>query len=272
MTKPIRLGLRVICLALCFVCLIGLVRSVSAEAETQPAKTKTTVVRQSAYEDAPVIGQMEDGTEVTVLGKRNGFYKVDCYDMKGYIAKTQIKHTKDGKYIITCQSKSSETKTFTYTDRTEAMTLRHSILALAKKQLGEPYVYGSAGPYGFDCSGLLRYLYSQHDIELQRTASRQLQDGIVVAKEGMQVGDLVFFRVRGETYPASHVGIYVGNNKMIHAGHEGIVYAPLNYGYFYDNFLCARRVIHTGTAQLSEEITDLQQVISRTGISGRQAS
>ena len=272
MTKPISLGLRLISLALCLVCMIGLVRSVSAAAETQPAKTKTTLVRQSANESAAVIGQMENGTEVTVLGKRNGFYKVDCYDMKGYIAKSQIKHTEDGKYYIDCKAKSSETKTFTYTDRTKAMKLRHSILALAKKQLGEPYVYGSIGPYGFDCSGLMYYLYAQNGFELQRTASKQLQDGIVVAKEGLQVGDLVFFRERWESYPASHVGIYAGNNKIIHAGSKGIVYADLDCDYFHENYLCARRVIHTGTAQLSEEITDVQQLIPRTGISGRKAS
>ena len=271
MTRPISLGLRVISIVLCLVCLTGLIRSVSATAEQQPAKTMTTLVRQSPYDGATVIGQMEDGTEVTVLGKRNGYYKVDCYDMNGYIAKSQIKHTEDGSYIIACKAKSSETKTFTYTDRTEAMNLRHAILALAKKQLGEPYVYGSAGPYGFDCSGLTSYLYAQNDIVLHRTASTQLQDGIIVAKEGLQVGDLVFFRLRGETYPASHVGVYAGNNKMIHAGHSGIVYDRLDEGYFYDNFLCARRIIHTGTAQLAEEITDVQQVIPRTGISGRQA-
>lgn len=272
MTKPISLGLRVISLALCLVCMIGFVRSVSATPEQQPAKTKTTLVRQSADKTAVVIGQMENGTEVTVLGKRNGFYKVDCYDMNGYIATSQIRHTEDGKYYIDCKAKSSETKTFTYTDRTEAMKLRHAILSLAKKQLGKPYIYGGTGPSGFDCSGLMYYLYGQNGLRLDRSASAQLYNGIVVAKEGLQVGDLVFCREQGETYPTSHVGIYAGNNKIIHAGQKGIVYANLDSGYFYKNYQCARRIIHTGTAQLAEEITDVQQLIPRTGISGRRAS
>ena len=275
MTKPISLGLRVVSLALCLACLIGLVRSVSAAPEQkqeQPSKTKTTLVRRSADQDAAVIGQMENGTEVTVLGSSNGFYKVDCYDLNGYIAKSQISNTEDGKYYIDCKAKSSETKTFTYTDREEAIKLRHAILALAKKQLGKPYIYGSTGPYGFDCSGLVNYLYAHNGIKLQRTASHQMQDGIIVAKEGMQVGDLVFVRESGETYPASHVGIYAGNDLVIHAGQKGIVYASIYSTYFYKNDIYVRRIIHTDMAQLSEEITDVQKVISRTGISGRRAS
>jgi len=273
MTRPKHLGLRLLSLALCLVCLVGIVRPASAAQEQQPAKTKTTLVHNSPYESAAVIGQMEDGTEVTVLEKRNGFYKVDCYDMNGYIATSQIKHTKDGKYYVNCKAKSGETKTMAYTDRDTAMELRHSILALAKEQLGEPYVYGSIGSYGFDCSGLMYYLYGEHDISLQRTASKQLQDGIIVAKEGLQVGDLVFFRERWEYYPASHVGIYAGNNKIIHASSSrGIEYADLDFDYFYENYLCARRIIHTNTAQLAQEVTDIQQVMPRTGVSGRKAS
>ena len=271
MNRPNRLGLRLVSLALCLVSLIGLVRSVSAVSQEPSPCFKTTLVHNSPYASATVIGQMEDGTEVTVLDEYNGFYKVDCYDMTGYIATSQMKHTEDGKYYINCKTKSAETKTMTYTDRSEAMDLRHSLLTLAKEQLGKPYIYGSTGPYGFDCSGLMYYLYGSHDVQLHRTASTQLQDGIIVAKEGLQVGDLIFFRETWEYYPASHVGIYAGNNRIIHASRSrGIEYADLDFDYFDKYYLCARRIIHTNTAKLAQEETDIQQVISRTGISGRQ--
>ena len=87
-----------------------------------------------------------------------------------------------------------------------------------------------------------------------RTEERQLCDGIIVSKDGLQVGDLVFFRYSGESCPASHVGIYVGDGQMLHAGNRGITYASIEDGYFGDTYLCARRVINTDTAA-SETLT-----------------
>lgn len=269
MFSPKHWGLRLVSLMLCLVCVAGLVRPATAAPEEKPAQTLTTIVRNGAYSSAAPIGQMTDGTEVKVLDSRGNYYKVDCYDMTGFIAKSQILHTEDGKYYVNCDASSAETKVFTYTDRAEAMELRHGLLNLAKEQLGEPYVYGSIGPYGFDCSGLMYYLYAQYGMELHRTASQQLQDGIVVAKEGLQVGDLIFFRESWEYYPASHVGIYAGNNKIIHASRRGIVYADLDFDYFYDYYLCARRVIYTDTARMVQPTLDTQDLIARTGISGR---
>ena len=270
MTSPKRLGLRLVSLMLCLVCLAGAVRPASAAEETQPPKTRTTIVRASAYSGATPIGQMTDGTEVTVLDSRGDYYMVDCYDMTGFIAKSQILHTKDGKYYVDCKKDSADTKVLTYTPRAEAMELRHGLLNLAKDQLGEPYIYGSIGSYGFDCSGLMYYLYQEFGISLHRTASQQLQDGIVVSKDGLQVGDLIFFREPWESYPASHVGIYAGNNKIIHASRtRGIEYADLDFDYFYENYLCARRVINTDPAKIAQPTENPQSLITRTGISGR---
>lgn len=245
-------GVRILSLVIGLVCLVPMFLPMAVAKADQSTETMTTVVRRGAYFSATVIGQMIDGTEITVLDDRRDFYQVDCYDMTGYIAKSQVEYTEDGKYYVNCQTDSSETQTLTYTAHEDALVLRHSLLALAREQLGEPYIYGSQGPYGFDCSGLTSYLYIQHDISIHRTASTQLQDGVVVAKEGLQVGDLIFFRERWESYPASHVGIYVGNNQIIHAGNSGIEYADLDDHYCSANYLCARRIINTGTAQLEE--------------------
>lgn len=252
MTKSRNLGMRLLSLALSLVCIGCLVKPTKAAPADQKQTTLTTVVRNGAYASSAVIGQMEDATEVTVLGEKRDFYKVDCYDMTGYIAKSQIVHTDDDRYYVNCNPESPDTRTMAYTDHADALALRHSLLALAKEQLGEPYIYGSSGPYGFDCSGLMYYLYAQHGISLLRTASNQLQDGIVVSKEGLQVGDLIFFRERWEYYPASHVGIYAGNNQIIHAGHDGIVYADLDFDYFAENYLCVRRIVNTNAAALED--------------------
>ena len=273
MQKTRTLGMRILSLIVGILCVLPMVLPLAVAEAEQSNETMTTVVRKSYYTSSTVIGQMIDGTEITVLGEKRDFYKVDCYDMTGYIAKSQVEYTDDGKYYVNCQAGSGETCTMTYTAHEDALVLRHSLYALAREQLGEPYIYGSRGPYGFDCSGLTSYLYAEHGIDLHRTASTQLQDGIVVAKEGLQVGDLIFFREYWEPYPASHVGIYVGNNQIIHAGHSGIEYADLDDHYFSEYYLCARRIVNTGAAQL-EEVSASQAAIgafSVNSISGRTA-
>lgn len=244
-------SLRLLSAVLVFALMLCFVAPVKAS-DTQPVHTTlTAIVRMSAsYESAP-IGQLENGAELTVLDETREFYKIDCYEMNGYIAKSQVKE-KDGKQYVDCAPESEETAVFTYEDHSTALQLRHSLYALARKQLGKPYIYGSTGPRGFDCSGLMFYLFSNHGITLHRTASQQLQDGIIVSAEAMQVGDLVFFRESWDSYPASHVGIYVGDGQIIHAGSGGMEYADLDKGYYAANFLCVRRVVDTNTAQLEQ--------------------
>lgn len=270
MTKSRKLGTRLISLVLCLVCVLCFVRPAKASDAEQKQETLTTVVRNGAYYRASVIGQMENGTAVTVLDETREFYLIDCYDMKGYIARSQIKLEEDGRYYVNCMPGSSETRIFTYEDYADALVLRHSLFALAQEQLGKPYIYGSTGMTGFDCSGLMYFLYGRHGVQLHRRASEQLQDGIVVSKEGMQVGDLVFFHESWDSCPASHVGIYIGNNQIIHASSsKGIEVADLDKHYFAANFLCVRRIVQTQAAQLEQTEPE---VAPRTVVPGRRAS
>lgn len=246
---------------MCVACLLGAVHPMAMAVEEtqvppqeQTAYTLTTLVRNYAYFSSAVIGQMEDGTEITVLGVSGSFYKVDCYDTTGYIAQSQVLHTDDGKYYVNCKEGSSETGKLEYTEYCEALGIRHGLYELAKKQLGTPYVYGGSRPGGFDCSGLMYYIFGQYGIDLHRTASGQMQDGIIVAKEGLQVGDLIFFREHGETSLCSHVGIYVGNNQIIHSGSPGVEYADLDFDYFDKYYLCARRIINTDAPSTASDL------------------
>lgn len=273
MARIPRLGMRMLCTVLCFVCLVGLVRPAAAE-EPQLAEnqTYTAIVHLKASSGSQSIGQLENGTKVTVLGKSGDFYKIDCYDMVGYIAKSQIVHTEEDEYYVNCEVGSSQTRTLTYTDHAEALELRHSLFALAKKQIGSRYVWGGTRPGGFDCSGLTSYLYKKHAIKLHRTAAQQLQDGIIIPKDALQVGDLVFFYEPGRTYPASHVGIYAGKNRIIHSGSKGVCFADLDVDYFVDYYLCARRIVNTGTVPLTQPQTrTINQTLTVNSVSGRTA-
>jgi cell wall-associated NlpC family hydrolase len=86
---------------------------------------------------------------------------------------------------------------------------------LARAQLGVPYVWGGASPAGFDCSGLVSWVYGQLGISLPHNAAALYGVGRPVAVSAMRPGDLVFFSGLG------HVGLYVGNGRMIHAPQSG---------------------------------------------------
>lgn len=100
-------------------------------------------------------------------------------------------------------------------------------IQLAKKFLGTPYVYGGANPKtGFDCSGLLQYVWGKQGVNIPRTTYQQWAAGKSVNLNGLQPGDAVFFKgsdsevVNGHVLPG-HVAMYIGNGKVIQAPHTG---------------------------------------------------
>lgn len=88
-------------------------------------------------------------------------------------------------------------------------------LQAAESKLGAPYVYGAAGPDAFDCSGLVQWAYKQAGLNLPRTSYDQAAAGWSVARDDLQVGDVISF------YGGSHSGIYAGNGNVIHASTAG---------------------------------------------------
>jgi len=85
--------------------------------------------------------------------------------------------------------------------------------------LGAPYKYGGSSTKGFDCSGFTGFVYGQLGVDLPRDSRSQFRVGEKVSLSEMDKGDLIFFDTGGGQI--SHVGIYVGNNKMAHAPSSG---------------------------------------------------
>ena len=163
------------------------------------------------------------GNRVQVLGQEGDWYRVLLDGKVGYLYSSYV--TLDA-------------------DRPEASEAAASILDLARAQLGVPYVYGGAGPSGFDCSGLVYYCFTQNGYSMNRTASGQYRQGVDVAKEDLQPGDLVFFASTGGWY-IGHVGIYLGDGEFIHASSGGrrIMVNKLSESYWVKYYYGARRLI-----------------------------
>jgi cell wall-associated NlpC family hydrolase len=98
-----------------------------------------------------------------------------------------------------------------------AGTLGEQAAALAQQYLGVPYVWGGASPSGFDCSGLVVYVYGQLGVSLPHYTGSLWNSGAHVASNQLAPGDLVFF------YNLDHVGIYIGGGLFVHAPHTGDV-------------------------------------------------
>ena len=92
--------------------------------------------------------------------------------------------------------------------------MRDSIVRLALAQVGTPYEMGGVTPDGFDCSGLVRYVFSQQHLMTPRVAERQARIGTPVRADQLRPGDLLTF---GTGARVTHIGIYVGDRKFVHA-------------------------------------------------------
>jgi peptidoglycan DL-endopeptidase LytE len=107
--------------------------------------------------------------------------------------------------------------------------------------LGTHYRFGGTSRSGLDCSSFVQHVFRDLDIQLPRTAREQFRTGEPVTSSDLQKGDLVFFQTYA-SYP-SHVGIYLGDNKMIHASSRDhkVVISSMNTPYFRSRFIGAKR-------------------------------
>lgn len=184
-------------------------------------------VRNSASTDDEVVGKLGFGTPVNVIGYiSSGWYKISCGSLVGWIHED---------YLIT--------KPLIYENLPQNSTEGEKIASFAMGYLGYPYVYGASSPdTGFDCSGFVKYVMNACGYEVNRVAADQAQNGRAVSDYELIPGDLLFFA----SSPAGidHVGIYIGNGKMIHASQEttGVIISELSGDYYNNTYVGARRI------------------------------
>lgn len=121
--------------------------------------------------------------------------------------------------VISSKNETSEKEN---TTATSSKTKGEEIAEYAKKYVGYKYVYGGSSPKtGFDCSGLTYYVYKQFGYTISRSSTAQAKNGKEVSKEDLQPGDLIIYKNTSLT-SIGHVGIYIGDNKMVHASEPGV--------------------------------------------------
>jgi murein DD-endopeptidase len=131
---------------------------------------------------------------------------------------------------------------------TEQTTVRASnevaskAIAYAREMLGKPYKYAGDTPAGFDCSGLVKYSYGRAGISMPRDTRAQRRMSVLVSMRSLREGDLLFFDQEGKK--TSHVGIYIGNGRFIHAPSSGgkVRTDSLNAEFWKKHLVEARRV------------------------------
>ena len=217
------------------------------EEKTAYIKYETVNLREKPSTTSKSLAKLKLNDQVTILEKTNSVWtKVTYQDLTGYVSSDLLTDKKqEEKEEITTTSRDGETisreevekeestipKTVTANvvkkqdDEKETQTSKtkgEEIVAYAKRYLGYRYVSGGASPStGFDCSGFTYYIYKQFGYTLARSSVEQANDGTKVEKKDLQPGDLVIYKNTALT-KIGHVGIYIGDNKMIHASEPGV--------------------------------------------------
>ena len=206
-------------------------------------------VRNAPSEKADIVTTVKNGTVCTIISQGSKWTKILTADNKtAYIITSAIfddaalanYNAKKNASVARAQSSAkAETPAKTTAPANAAMGAR--IIAEAEKYIGVRYVYGGTSPSGFDCSGLVQYTLKNVGISVNRSSRDQYKNGVAVARGDLQAGDLVFFSKGGSI---THVGIYAGNDKVIHspsAGHT-VCYTILSHMCSYSTDVGARRV------------------------------
>jgi len=127
--------------------------------------------------------------------------------------------------------------------REAADSIKDRLLRVARGMLAVPYRFGGTTLWGLDCSGFVQKTFAFLNLDLPRSAREQFREGAKVAKADLSAGDLVFFRTYAK-YP-SHVGIYLGDNRFIHASSRDrkVTIDNLDEPYYMKHYLGAKRLL-----------------------------
>lgn len=194
-----------------------------------------------------VVFQLRKGTYAKAIGIEDGWYKIKYGNNVGYIHPDyfEIRKHESANSSQKASSDSTATETVSSAESETLTDKRSEVVEFAKQLIGTKYTYGGRSPSkGFDCSGFVYYVFKNFGYTLNPGASSQMSKATSIAKSDLLPGDLVFFN-NGSARKASHVGIYIGNNKFVHAVKPGkpVTISSLSESYYSRYFVGAGRVL-----------------------------
>ncbi len=181
------------------------------------------------YDDAGfssnVVGTFANETEMQVLGVYGNWYKVKCGNQSGFVFSDYFSLNGG---IADLSAPSDEGQI---------------IVDTAMKYLGVPYVWGGSSEKGFDCSGLVNYVYKECGYTINRTAAAIYENGTYVEMSDLQVGDPICFSSSSSSI--GHVGIFIGDGQFIHAssGSGKVIISDLSESYYAKHYVGARHIV-----------------------------
>lgn len=201
--------------------------------KTKKTATDTKAVQASAAQKTPKVTEKPE--EKTKTTKTSVIQKTINKVKKTTSTVKKTKSTK--KATKTAATKANKTSK---PASTQASSRANAIVALAKQEVGKPYVWAGTSEDGFDCSGLVQYVYNHAaGINMPRTTYDQVKVGKTVSMDQLQAGDLIFW---GDANAPYHVAIYIGNNQYVNAAtpEQGVILQTLT-SYYYPSV--AKRVL-----------------------------
>ncbi len=220
---------------------ITLAQAITALQQATVALTAAVQQLQAALGFGASAGAATLGTTATDSSTAGAVGALGGVDQLGESASTDTPEETEQSDTPEQTAKSDTTEKTDKADSSSKSDLGSKLVAEGKKHLGKKYVWAAAGPNTFDCSGFTQYVAKHFGINLPHKASLQAKKGTAVAKKDLQAGDLVFFRTgRG----ISHVGMYVGDGKIIEAAGKGkdVRISKLSGSWYSQHYAGARRL------------------------------
>lgn len=193
----------------------------NSSTQTGTVTASSLKVRAGAGTSYDVITTVSKGTKLTITGSSGNWYKisikVDGSKKTGYVSKDYVS--------VGSSSSSSGTSSNSSTGSGSG----DEIAAYALQFLGNPYVYGGTSlTNGCDCSGFVQSVFKHFGYSLPRTSAAQSEGGKTIALDKLKKGDLLFYAKNGTV---NHVGIYIGNSKIVNASNEKVGITTYRYDY-----------------------------------------
>lgn len=194
-------------------------------------------VRQGPGTSYAILATVTDGSVFPITGKTDGWYQISYNGRTGYVSASYLLEKDDN------GSNNGGTVDPILPPENFDGELAQRIVDYALQFEGYPYVWATAGPNTFDCSGFTYYVYKQFGYTLNRSSKDQINNGVAVSKANLQPADIVLFSRNGSY--VTHVGLYIGNGKFIHASTSttGVIISDLNSTYYVNCYYAARRII-----------------------------